>query len=57
MLHTEAGNKDRAIASLERAWETHMFLLPYINVDPVYDGLRSDPRFLDLLWRIGLRGG
>jgi DNA-binding winged helix-turn-helix (wHTH) protein/TolB-like protein/tetratricopeptide (TPR) repeat protein len=54
MEHAEAGKKDRAIASLERAWERHMFLLPFMNVDPIYDGLRSDPRFLDLLRRMGL---
>jgi tetratricopeptide (TPR) repeat protein len=57
MAYAEAGNKDRAIASLERAWETHMFLLPYINVDPIFDGLRSDPRFLHLLRRMELDGG
>jgi DNA-binding winged helix-turn-helix (wHTH) protein/TolB-like protein len=46
------GNNDRAIASLERAWEEHVFLLPFINVDPHFDGLRADPRFVDLLRRL-----
>jgi DNA-binding winged helix-turn-helix (wHTH) protein/TolB-like protein/Tfp pilus assembly protein PilF len=57
MSYAETGSKDRAMASLERAWERHMFHLPYINVDPIYDPLRSDPRFLDLLRRMGLTPG
>lgn len=55
--YAEAGNRERAIAALERAWERHMFHLPYLNVDPIYDNLRSDPRFVDLLRRMGLTPG
>ncbi|MGH9972049.1 MAG: TPR end-of-group domain-containing protein [Pyrinomonadaceae bacterium] len=55
--HSVAGHNDLAIASLERALETHMFLLPYINVDPLYDGLRSDPRYQSLLQQMNLAPG
>ena len=49
-----AGNNELAIASLEKAWANHMFLLPFINVDPLFDGLRGDLRFIDLIRRSGL---
>lgn len=29
-------------------------LLCYLRVGPIYDGIRSDPRYEDVLYRIGL---
>ena len=40
---------------LTRGYEEHLFMLPFINVDPLYDPVRQDPRFQDILHRIGLR--
>ncbi len=48
------GNKDQAFTSLERAFSERSNLLPFLKVDPIYDSLRSDPRFNDLLRRAGL---
>jgi TolB-like protein/DNA-binding winged helix-turn-helix (wHTH) protein/Tfp pilus assembly protein PilF len=48
------GDKDRAIASLDRSVTAHSPGLTAIKVDPIYDPLRSDPRFEQLLRRIGL---
>jgi serine/threonine protein kinase/tetratricopeptide (TPR) repeat protein len=47
------GDKDAAFAALEKAFATRsqMFL---IKADPEFDNLRSDPRYADLLRRIGL---
>jgi TolB-like protein/DNA-binding winged helix-turn-helix (wHTH) protein/Flp pilus assembly protein TadD len=46
--------KDQAFAWLEQALEERDPYLTLLNADPVYDRLRSDPRFTSLLKRIGL---
>jgi len=46
---------DKAFKSLSAAYEDRSLEIgPGIKADPTYDSLRSDPRFLDLLRRIGL---
>ncbi|HEX5412760.1 MAG TPA: tetratricopeptide repeat protein [Terriglobia bacterium] len=47
-------NKQQAFAWLEKAYEQHDWILTSVNADPVFDSLRSDPRFQDLVHRIGL---
>jgi tetratricopeptide (TPR) repeat protein len=48
------GDKEQAFAWLERACEEHRQRLTWLNVDPLLEPLRSDPRFTDLVRRIGL---
>jgi eukaryotic-like serine/threonine-protein kinase len=47
------GDKDAAFALLERAVDTHAGGLVFLAVDPRYDPVRQDPRFLRVLRRIG----
>jgi tetratricopeptide (TPR) repeat protein len=47
------GDKDAAFAALERAFPGRTELL-LVKVDPRLDNLRSDPRYADLLRRMGL---
>jgi len=54
VIYLGLGEKDQAFAWLEKAYEERSFLLPYLKVDPIWDPLRSDPRFADLLRRMGL---
>jgi tetratricopeptide (TPR) repeat protein len=49
VLYIGLGDKDRAIEWLERAVQERSGLLVYVNVEPVFDPLRSDPRFQSLL--------
>jgi TolB-like protein/DNA-binding winged helix-turn-helix (wHTH) protein/Flp pilus assembly protein TadD len=49
-----ADQKDRAIELLQKAYAEHSNVVTPIKVDPTYDSIRSDPRFEDLLRRIGL---
>jgi TolB-like protein/DNA-binding winged helix-turn-helix (wHTH) protein len=53
-VYAQLGDKDRAFLWLERAYENHDFFLTFVKVDPQMDPLRSDPRFKDILTRIGL---
>ena len=48
------GDKDQAIVWLNKAYAHHSNALTGLKVDPIYDSLRSDPRFQDLLRRVGL---
>lgn len=48
------GERDRAFAWLEKSMEMHTAQPPAFKVDPTLDDLRSDPRFADLLRRVGL---
>jgi len=53
-LYTRAGMPDEALKWLEKALETHDPNVPYLNIDPIFDDMREDPRFIALIKRTGL---
>lgn len=53
LIYTGLRDKDRAFASLKQAYEERAVLLQWLKVDPIFDDLRSDPRFQELLQRVG----
>jgi tetratricopeptide (TPR) repeat protein len=53
-IHVGLGENDRAMECLEKSYEEHSHWLIYLHMDPGLDALRSNPRFQDLLQRIGL---
>jgi tetratricopeptide (TPR) repeat protein len=53
--YARTGDKDDALRWLKKAVELKDSSAVYIGVDPALDSLRSDPRFTDLLRRIGLQ--
>jgi Flp pilus assembly protein TadD len=48
------GEKEQAFAYLETCYQERRERMPWINVDPLMEPLRSDPRFEDLVRRMGL---
>lgn len=53
LIYAGLGEKDKSFAFLDKAYEEHSFALSNLKVEPRFDPLRSDPRFADLLRRIG----
>jgi serine/threonine-protein kinase len=53
-FYTRAGKNAEALEWLERAHAEHDANMPYISIDPIFDGLRDEPRFQALLHRMGL---
>jgi len=53
-IHIGLGEEDHAMEYLEKSYEEHSHWLMYLHMDPSMDGLRSNPRFQDLLRRVGL---
>jgi tetratricopeptide (TPR) repeat protein len=51
--YAQVGDKDQAFALLEKAYEEREADVTYLS-SPIYDPIRSDPRFKDLARRIGL---
>ena len=48
------GDNEQALAWLERAYQEQSNILMLIKVYPNFDPLRGDPRFVDLVHRVGL---
>lgn len=53
--HAVLGDKDEAIAYLRSGYQEHSACIPDIKTDPRLDTLRSDPRFQELLRKVGFR--
>ena len=48
------GERNCAFEWLERGFQERDDLMINLNVDPVFDSLRMDPHFQDLLRRVGI---
>lgn len=54
-LYAQIGDKDKAFHFLEKAFEERSFRIAVLQVEPMLDPLRSDPRYDHLLKRIGYK--
>ena len=53
-IYAGLGDKNEAFRLLEKGYEQHSAAMTYLGIDVFWDELHSDPRYLDLLRRMGL---
>lgn len=53
-VYARLGDNDETLKWLEKAYREHDVYVVYLKIDPQFDALRSDPRTMDLMRRIGL---
>jgi tetratricopeptide (TPR) repeat protein len=52
-VYAALGDRDRAMELLNKVFEERSYYVVWLNVDPIWDGMRGDRRFAELLERIG----
>jgi TolB-like protein/Tfp pilus assembly protein PilF len=55
LIYAGLDETDNALSWLVRAVEQHDLFLAWMNVEPMFDSVRADPRFAELVKRIGLK--
>jgi tetratricopeptide (TPR) repeat protein len=53
MIYAGLGQKDETLEWLEKAYEDRSMWMIFVNAYPIFDFLRPDPRFQDLVRRMG----
>jgi hypothetical protein len=53
-LYALLGDQEKAIGALAKSVEAQEFHVVFLRADPVFDGLRDDLRYADLLRRMNL---
>ena len=56
MIYVGLDEKDKAFEWFEKAYQERSWFLMFIKMDPLMDSVRSDPRYLSLIRRIGIPG-
>ncbi|HSQ24162.1 MAG TPA: hypothetical protein VLN44_07125, partial [Pyrinomonadaceae bacterium] len=53
LIYAGLGEKDQALAWLDKGYTERAFQMQWIKMEPRWDSLRSDPRFQELMRRMG----
>jgi TolB-like protein/DNA-binding winged helix-turn-helix (wHTH) protein/Flp pilus assembly protein TadD len=53
-INTFLGDKEKALDNLEKAFESKAFLMVFVKADPLFDSLRSEPRYQEILRKMNL---
>jgi len=56
LVHAGLGETESALNGIEKSFDDRPSLMPYLGIDPVWDGLRGNARFQAVLQRLGLPG-
>ncbi len=54
VLYVGLGDKEQALSALERAYTAHDLQMQFLGIEPHVDPLRSEPRFKELVRKVGL---
>jgi hypothetical protein len=54
LAYVGTGQRDKALDEVERAYTEHSPIIASMGVDPIYDPLRDQPRFQELLKKVDL---
>jgi hypothetical protein len=54
LVYAALGETDEAFVWLEKSFQKHEESLCSIGIDPKFDSIRDDPRFNEILKKIGL---
>jgi eukaryotic-like serine/threonine-protein kinase len=54
IIYAGLGEKDQALQWLEQAYQNHDWMMARLKIDPLLDNLRSDPRFQNIVRRVGI---
>jgi len=54
--YAEAGDPDKTFTWLEKAYAARLPQLLHVTAEPAFNSVRDDPRYADLLHRIGIPG-
>jgi serine/threonine-protein kinase len=54
IIHAGLGERDQAFQWLEKSYQARDLDMPFLRFNPLFDNLRADPRFADLVRRVGL---
>ena len=55
VFYAKAGNKNKAFECLEKSYQTRESWMSLLQVEPGLDSVRDDPRFDELVKRVGLK--
>jgi hypothetical protein len=55
VIYAGLDNRKMALDELEKSREERFNWLPFVQVDPVFKSLRSEPRFIELAKNLGLK--
>jgi len=53
-FYAELGDKENAFARLSQSFEDHEYFIGFMAVDPFLNSLRDDPRFREIMAKVGL---
>jgi tetratricopeptide (TPR) repeat protein len=53
-VYAGLGDRGEAFFWLEKSYQEHAYQLIFLRVDPVWDSIRDDTRFADLVGRVGI---